>query len=38
VVALLVGAVGVWPTPLLSAMASGVRDVAMTVEPPADLP
>lgn len=32
-VALLVGVVGVWPTPLLSATASGARDVAMTVEP-----
>jgi NADH-quinone oxidoreductase subunit M len=37
-VALLVGAVGVWPTPLLSAMASGVRDVGATVEPPVDIP
>jgi NADH-quinone oxidoreductase subunit M len=37
-VALVVGVVGVWPTPLLSAMASGVRDVAATVEPPVDLP
>jgi NADH-quinone oxidoreductase subunit M len=37
-VALLAGAVGVWPTPLLSAIASGVRDVAMTVEPPVEIP
>jgi NADH-quinone oxidoreductase subunit M len=35
-VALLVAAVGVWPTPLLSAIASGARDVAMTVEPLAE--
>jgi len=37
-VAVLVGAVGVWPTPILSAMASGVRDVAVAVEPPVDIP
>jgi NADH:ubiquinone oxidoreductase subunit 4 (subunit M) len=36
--ALLVVAVGVWPTPLLSAMASSLRDVSTTVEPPAEFP
>jgi len=37
-IALLVGAVGLWPTPLLSAMATGVRDVSLAVEPAGDLP
>ena len=32
-VALVVGAVGLWPTPLLSAIASGARDVSLIVEP-----
>jgi NADH-quinone oxidoreductase subunit M len=37
-IALLVGAVGLWPTPLLSAMATGVRDVSFAVEPAGELP
>jgi len=29
---------GLWPVPLLSSMAAGVRDVSATVEPSTDAP